>query len=145
MLQSRCTTGFLVQIPMGYNDKNIDVTITVKIGSEIYSQCTKTILIEESTETVEIKDRVEWYGVKEAVADVEDMLFGRDDIKNSLRDSIQGSVSVLYGPSRIGKTSLMNWVKKKLSEEVADESGKRIITISIAPEGSARDNDYSRL
>lgn len=142
VLQSRCTTGFLVQIPMGYNDKNIDVTITVKIGSEIYSQCTKTILIEESTETVEIKDRVEWYGVKEAVADVEDMLFGRDDIKNSLRDSIQGSVSVLYGPSRIGKTSLMNWVKKKLSEEVADESGKRIITISIAPEGSARDNDY---
>lgn len=143
-LQSKCITGFAVPIPMGYNEEIIDVRISVKIGNEIYSQCTESIRIENTVETVQIDPPINdgWYAVKDAVSD-EDMLFGRDDIKKRLRAAIMENVSVLYGPSRIGKTSLMNWIKRTLSEEVAAESGKRIITISIAPEGSSRVRDYA--
>lgn len=140
-LQSRCLSGFAVPIPMSYSENSIKVTISIRIGSELYSQSNRIISIVNNIDTLVLKPQEEWYTVSEAVADSE-ILFGREDKKDSLRDSIDGNLTVLYGPSRIGKTSLMNWIKTGLCEEVAEKKGKRIITISIAPEGSARENDY---
>lgn len=55
------------------------------------------------------------YRVEQAVNRT-DMLFGREDKKDDIQVALQNGVMVIYGPSRIGKTSLLNWIRKDLAK-----------------------------
>ena len=66
------------------------------------------------------------------------MLFGRTEIQNTLKDMIPAGVTVLYGPSRIGKTSIMNWVRN-----IFAVSQGNVISISFGGEGGmGKESDY---
>lgn len=76
-------------------------------------------------------------GSDSAVTDA-DMLFGRTEIQNTLKDMIPAGVTVLYGPSRIGKTSIMNWVRN-----IFAVSQGNVISISFGGEGGmGKESDY---
>lgn len=74
-----------------------------------------------------------------------DMLFGRDSVKDKLRAQLThskngGGLAVIYGPSRIGKTSLLNWV----ANDYAREKGN-IIRVSFGGEGGqGGETDYEK-
>ena len=79
------------------------------------------------------------YNVTSAVSE-EAMLFGRDHQKELLTRSIPQGVTLIYGPSRIGKTSLMNWVRNKLAFDLGN-----VITIICGGEnGLGKESDYVR-
>ena len=79
------------------------------------------------------------YNVTSAVSE-EAMLFGRDHQKELLTRSIPQGVTLIYGPSRIGKTSLMNWIRNKLAFDLGN-----VITIICGGEnGLGKESDYVR-
>lgn len=79
------------------------------------------------------------YKVDKAVLE-EDLLFGRDTQKRNLEKYIPDGVTLIYGPSRIGKTSLMNWVRRTLAKKQGN-----VLTISIGGEAeNAKGTDYTR-
>lgn len=68
-----------------------------------------------------------------------DMLFGRDKTKETLKRCISSGLAVIYGPSRIGKTSLLNWVR-----QYAREQGN-VMTILYGGEGGlGKEDDYEK-
>lgn len=76
-------------------------------------------------------------GEESAVTDA-DMLFGRDGIKDTLKNMIPSGVTVMYGPSRIGKTSIMNWIRNTLAVKQGN-----VISIVFGGEGGlGKDSDY---
>ena len=86
-----------------------------------------------------------WYATHCAVNDA-DMLFGRDGDKDKLHaqlthsDKVGGGLAVIYGPSRIGKTSLLNWV----ANDYAREKGN-VIRVSFGGEGGqGGETDYKK-
>ncbi len=79
------------------------------------------------------------YNVRSAV-DEESMLFGREHQKDLLTKSIPKGVTLIYGPSRIGKTSLMNWIRNKL----ACDQGNVATIICGGENGLGKNSDYSR-
>lgn len=76
-------------------------------------------------------------GTDSAVTDA-DMLFGRTDIQNSLQYMIPAGVTVMYGPSRIGKTSIMNWIRNTL----AVKQGNVMSIIFGGEGGMGKESDY---
>lgn len=79
------------------------------------------------------------YNVTSAISE-EAMLFGRDHQKELLTRSIPQGVTLIYGSSRIGKTSLMNWVRNKLAFDLGN-----VITIICGGEnGLGKESDYVR-
>lgn len=76
-------------------------------------------------------------GTDSAVTDAE-MLFGRTEIQNILKDMIPAGVTVLYGPSRIGKTSIMNWVRNTFAVSLGN-----VMSIIFGGEGGlGKESDY---
>lgn len=138
-------SGFCVKLPFQVeNISSIDVTVSAWINHVLYSRCRKVLRIDQEQNTVNIELQRQWYNVESAVTD-EEMLFGREDDKERLRQSLKDGVTVLYGPSRIGKTSLLNWVRRFLSSQNVnspDLPTKRIITVLLAGEGSSKEHDY---
>lgn len=66
------------------------------------------------------------------------LLFGRDDKKELIAKSIPSGVTLIYGPSRIGKTSLMNWIRNKHAVDKGN-----VLSVLIGGEnGLGKDSDY---
>ena len=79
------------------------------------------------------------YEVSRAVTDSE-KLFGREDLQADLEQIIPGGVTVIYGPSRIGKTSLMNWIRGSLARKRGN-----VLTVFFGGEGGmGKDSDYRK-
>ena len=70
-------------------------------------------------------------GVSWAVTD-DGLLFGRKSEREHLAAWIRNGVTLIYGPSRIGKTSLMNWIRKKHAIDKGN-----VLTVLIGGEGGA--------
>ena len=126
-----------------------DTLQIVKVSLQI-SKITKTgqqVILSRSTKPLRVsvcptEFRVSYpmpnsYDVRHAVLKKE-MLKGREtDIDNITRSVPQG-VTVIYGPSRIGKTSLLNWVQNDFAT-----SKSNVMTILYGGEdGNNKDNDY---
>ena len=79
------------------------------------------------------------YDVRSAVSE-ESMLFGRSRQKELLRKCIPMGVTLIYGPSRIGKTSLMNWVRNSL----APSRGNVMTLVFGGENGLGKESDYVR-
>lgn len=68
------------------------------------------------------------------------LLFGRDDKKELIAKSIPSGVTLIYGPSRIGKTSLMNWIRNKH----AIDKGNVLSVLIGGENGLGKDSDYKQ-
>lgn len=98
---------------------------------------TDSILLEEIPEPVR-----NGYYVRLAVGDNEDnhKLYGRSDEKEDIKYAISTGKAVIYGPSRIGKTSLLNWIIHSYAKEK-----KNVISILVGgEEGNGKENDYEK-
>lgn len=74
-----------------------------------------------------------------AVTD-DQLLFGRNDKKELLAKSIPSGVTLIYGPSRIGKTSLMNWIRNRH----AIDKGNVLSVLIGGENGLGKDADYKQ-
>lgn len=76
------------------------------------------------------------YAAQYAVEDA-DMLFGRKEVEQKLLNRLSHGLAVLYGPSRIGKTSLLNAVVQH-----AEKQGN-VLAIVYGDELFGKKNDYT--
>lgn len=68
--------------------------------------------------------------------------FGREKEKADLRDLLEQNLAIIYGPSRAGKSSLLNYLANDYLREYADFSGySSFMRIRVADEQNTK-NDY---
>ena len=112
-LRPKWMTGESQNIRKYIADLQIGQAISVKldllIGSTLISSQTKELVISAPVNHYEVPF-VDCYDVENAVLDSEELI-GREDIKEKLKVGIPQGKTVIYGPSRIGKTSILNWVR----------------------------------
>ena len=142
-LQSQFITGGRIRLAL--NDSEETVSVRLAIRKRTGADTVETICSTAKTLTIRDKDaglkvgRLNRYDVDDesAVTDP-DMLFGREDIKEDLSFVIPGGVTVIYGPSRIGKTSIMNWIRNDLAKNKGN-----VVTILFGGEGGmGKNTDY---
>lgn len=125
----------------------LEDTVSVSIAIYKRDNSEKRDLLCDSSEILDISDIVDQLqitrrnrykvGTDSAVTEA-DMLFGRTEIQNTLKDMIPAGVTVLYGPSRIGKTSIMNWVRNTF----AVNQGNVMSIIFGGEGGMGKESDY---
>lgn len=105
---------------------------------ELLCDTNEKLNICETTNLLQVTRRNRYkVGTDSAVTDA-DMLFGRNEIQNLLQDMIPAGVTVMYGPSRIGKTSIMNWIRNTLAVNQGN-----VMSIIIGGEGGmGKESDY---
>ena len=141
-LQPDFVTGGKIPLILSSSESKIEVEISIikelSGGNRVIFCSNKKLMeIKPSGDSFCISRRNK-YNVSSAVVDT-DMLFGRNDLKEDLKYIIPLGVTVIYGPSRIGKTSLLNWVR----QDYAIERGN-VITILFGGEGGmGEDGDYT--
>lgn len=144
-LQSGSTTGGRVRLIV-FSEKRIPVklmiTHTTPSGLKeivcsteeelsIIAPCSPNVPVEALTAARE--------SVSFAVTD-DQLLFGRNDKKELLAKSIPSGVTLIYGPSRIGKTSLMNWIRNRH----AIDKGNVLSVLIGGENGLGKDADYKQ-
>lgn len=68
--------------------------------------------------------------------------FGREREKSDLRELIEGNLAIIYGPSRVGKSSLLNYLANDYFADYCAQSGcNSIMQIRVADEQFSK-NDY---
>lgn len=113
------------------------IVLTGKTGERTVI-CRKTGTLQKAAceSTLRVSDSAR-YAVAYAVPGSE-KLYGRDGIKEKLARCIPAGVTVLYGPSRIGKTSLLNWVHRDLAAKLGN-----VMTVLYGGEhGMGKQRDY---
>lgn len=141
-LQSGSMTGCYanIMIPAFASSSAIRIIIRKRITDTLY----ETVCFSEAVISQAEPNRIDIpldarYDVTSAITD-ESMLFGRDNEKHILEKCIPAGVTLIYGPSRIGKTSLMNWIRNTLAINKGN-----IATVLIGGEnGLGKDSDYER-
>ena len=142
-LQSRFITGGRIRLALGGTETAVPVMVAIrkKTGAdtaETICSTAKTLTIGSPDTGLKV-GRLDRYDVDDesAVTDP-DMLFGREDIKEDLSVVIPGGVTVIYGPSRIGKTSIMNWIRNDLAPHKGN-----VVTVLFGGEGGmGKNTDY---
>ena len=139
-LQRGSLTGGHVALVLDAEDTQVEVSLSVcrRNGDKNIVLCsvTRTLRIGQCTNGFSLKSTT-WYDVDNAVRGSE-ILFGREDIKEKLSTIIPKGIAVIYGPSRIGKTSLMNWIQ----DSYAYDKGN-VISVSFGAEGgNGKYTDY---
>ncbi len=134
-------TGERCRIVRADDTDKITVTIQVRAQSEgediLLSDASKTLEWADIERGMRVDARKDCYKVKEALS-AKDELVGRDALKEDLRYLVPRGVTIIYGPSRIGKTSLLNWVRDTLSTEV----GHGVISVLCGGERFGREEEY---
>ena len=139
-LQRKSFTGGRVALVPDKEERQMEVSLSIckKSGEKRIVLCSvrKNLRVGPSSGEFSVKSTSR-YDVDKAVMGSE-ILFGREDIKEKLSAMIPKGIAVIYGPSRIGKTSLMNWIK----DSYAWDKGN-VITISYGAEGgNGKETDY---
>lgn len=148
-LQSGLVTGGREKLIWESGAESAAVTLWVELSESgtIAAKTSGTLRREPAREEFAVTEEHR-YETRFAVSE-ETLLFGRDDLKSKLCRSLDRGLTVLYGPSRIGKTSLLNWVRRDLAREwAAREPGKNrgeVVTILFGGEGGrGKESDYGR-
>lgn len=142
-LQSGFITGGRVKLVFSRAEHNIPVTLAIYKKSnpdrrELLCDVTDELRVSEVESELQVTEINRYMvGTDSAVTDA-DMLFGREDIKSSLKYKIPAGVTVMYGPSRIGKTSIMNWIRNTL----AVNQGNVMSIIFGGEGGMGKESDY---
>ena len=142
-LQSQFITGGRIRLALNASEETVSVRLAIrkKVGpdtNETICSTAKTLTIRGRDASLKV-GRLDRYDVDDesAVTDP-DMLFGREDIKEDLSYVIPSGVTVIYGPSRIGKTSIMNWIRNDLAKNKGN-----VVTILFGGEGGmGKNTDY---
>lgn len=140
-LQSGFITGGKIKVILSGSELSVNVSLSIfKSGNngktEIICKVYSNVAVGKVDNQlfVSLRNR---YEVGSAVTDSE-MLFGRAKLQKALKDMIPSGVTVIYGPSRIGKTSLMNWINNTLTNEKGN-----VISIVFGGEGGmGKESDY---
>lgn len=141
-LHSGLITGGSEKIYVDSDTKEVHVTISIRMKlpsgkTKLLCSTYESLQVEKNIKEFQITEETE-YDVDSAVTN-SDMLFGRQNLQNQLAGIIPKGVSVIYGPSRIGKTSLLNWVRKDL----AKKRGNVISMLLGGEHGLGKGKDYS--
>lgn len=68
--------------------------------------------------------------------------FGREKEKSDLRELLESNLAIIYGPSRVGKSSLLNYIANEYFNDYCPNSGcNSIMQIRVADEQFSK-NDY---
>lgn len=115
----------------------IEIKIEVRINEKLVTRTLSTLKVAES---VLLASRPRpGYHVKYAAGENEkNRLYGREEEQEDIAYAIESGKAVIYGPSRIGKTSLLNWVRHNLASERGN-----VITVLFGGEGGkGKESDY---
>lgn len=119
-LRTGWMTGCVQDIKNLCKDCNVGECITVKIdvklNEKIITRSTKTLRIAEPVllrESPYLRYRVQYA----AGENDKNRLYGREQEKTEIAYAIDSGKVVVYGPSRIGKTSLLNWIRYDLASK----------------------------
>ena len=140
-LRSGFVTGGRRWLNMTEDGDRVEVTFSIVLngkGGERTVICRKTGTLQKAAcgSELRVSDSAR-YAVAYAVPGSE-KLYGRDGIKEKLARCIPAGVTVLYGPSRIGKTSLLNWVHRDL----AAKQGNVMTVLYGGEHGMGKQRDY---
>ena len=117
--------------------ESIKVIIEVKINENIITRSTSLLTI---ADPVLLKSRPRpGYHVNYAAGETDkNRLYGREEEQEDIAYAIDSGKVVIYGPSRIGKTSLLNWIRHNLAAERGN-----VITVLFGGEGGkGKESDY---
>ena len=144
-LQSGFVTGGRARLYLEEKPQQVSVEfwVTQAENETILCRIRHELPVRAGGQEFTVREDEHVYDVRRAV-DNGEMLFGRKDLKDRLRLQLThgknraGSLAVIYGPSRIGKTSLLNWV----ANDYAREKGN-VIRVRFGGEGGlGADTDY---
>lgn len=140
-LRSGFVTGGRRWLNMEADAERVDVTFSIVLNGKNGERtviCRKTDTLRKTSclSRLLVGDSTR-YAVAYAVPGSE-KLYGRDGIKEKLARCIPAGVTVLYGPSRIGKTSLLNWVHRDL----AAKQGNVMTVLYGGEHGMGKQRDY---
>ena len=96
----------------------VNIILRIKLGNEIVlCEAKGSFYSTECDAPLCVKGNL--YNTSSAVgtSNQDEKLFGRDDLMNNIMEGIPNGVTVIYGPSRIGKTSLLNRVCQNAKEQ----------------------------
>lgn len=121
-LHSQHLTGARVELfPV---DQENEIPVTLKVvqktdnGEVILCQDSRSVSWGTCGSKIHVGTSHKQYNTKKAVAfNEEKLLKGRESDQAKIREAIPKGVTVICGPSRIGKTSLLNWVQLHASTQ----------------------------
>lgn len=134
-LQPGIMTGGRLKLEASAGEASVTLRLVEKKTGLVLSDTAQKIQRKEPKKQFSVGSR-NTYAAQYAVEDA-DMLFGREELKKDLLDHLSQGLAVLYGPSRIGKTSLLNAVKHR-----AEEQGN-VLAIVYGDEVYGKKNDYT--
>lgn len=118
-LRSGFVTGGSHRLHLHREDRTIEVSIRIvqhtSHGEQNLCSTAKKLIWSGSEKKLAVRKGNE-YEVGRAVSQ-ERLLYGREKDKEDLSWCVPQGVTVIYGPSRIGKTSLLNWVQNDLAKK----------------------------
>ncbi len=137
---SLMTGGRLRLTPIAATDSiQISLRLTDATTKQVLSDVSEIVILRKSREhfTLNEDHKYSYTGKNESMDP--NMLFGRHKQKRDIYSRLSKTgIATIYGPSRIGKTSLLNWVDKDASEK-----GK-ILTVLFGGEGGlGKGRDYT--
>lgn len=117
----------------------INVKIEVKINEKIITRSTSLLTI---ADPVFLKESpIRGYKVEYAAGlNSKNRLYGREEEQREIEAALESGKVVIYGPSRIGKTSLLNWMRYDLAAKRGN-----VITVLLGGEGGkGKESDYTK-
>ncbi len=144
-LQSGSITGGVARLIVSSEKKisvKLMVTYAAQNGTKEVVCSTQGVIYVKSPHTPNVPAEAltaARQSVSSAVTE-DQLLFGRDDKKELIAKSIPSGVTLIYGPSRIGKTSLMNWIRNKH----AIDKGNVLSVLIGGENGLGKDSDYKQ-
>lgn len=119
----------------------LDVKVLIHVNGRLVCAQNEHLIVDNPNHLNEMPEPVRnGYYVRLAVGDNEEdhKLFGRNDEKEDIKYAISTGKAVIFGPSRIGKSSLVNWIR----HSYAREKGNVISILMGGEEGDGKENDY---
>lgn len=134
-LRPHYVTGERGEVRETKANENLEITIKVFVNDILVSKAHKELMTAEEAQSAVVTASVR-YDVDKAVT-TNEALFGRELEKEHLSAVIPNGKTVIYGPSRIGKTSLLNWVRNSLAEQK-----ENVVSVLYGGEDIGKLSDY---
>ena len=134
-LRPHYVTGERGEVRETKSGEKIEVTIKIFVNDVLVCRTCKKLVPAEKTQHAMVTYTTR-YDVDNAVT-IDEALFGRELEKERLSAVIPGGKSVIYGPSRIGKTSLLNWVRNSLADQK-----ENVVSVLYGGEEFGKFSDY---
>lgn len=146
-LRPRWLTGCRVNIKNLIENVNagtlLEANVLVRVNGKLICSQKEKLMVGKSVKLDELPEPIRnGYYVRLAVGDneAEHKLYGRNEEKKDIKYAISTGKAVIFGPSRIGKTSLINWVRHSYAKEK-----ENVISILMGgEEGDGKENDYEK-